>query len=160
MNSRDIYRKIEEKMTAAGVSVTILGSIEEKGKIIAAMKKALTEYSYEKLCEMSDFEQIVIDLEVILDTIADCLPDSEKETFFEPYVHCMLNIYNSMENKGILWSVEETDTPEAYPKFEKEGRYLEFFKTTPSSKNKDTVLWLTKYLSDTYSCKSQKIKTK
>ncbi len=47
MNSRDIDRKIEEKMTAAGVSVTTLGSIEEKGKIIAAMKKALTEYSYE-----------------------------------------------------------------------------------------------------------------
>lgn len=69
MNSRDIYMKIAEKMQEDGIQFTILSSQQEKEKIIESMNRALIEYSYEKLCEASMPEQIVMDLGVILDTI-------------------------------------------------------------------------------------------
>lgn len=156
MNSRDIYIKTAEKMLENGTTVTMLSSQQEKEKIIESMNRALVEYSYEKLCEVAMPEQIVMDLGIILDTIDCFLPQDEKEEFFQHYVHCMLNIYNNIENKALLWSPEETSTPEEYPKFEKEGEYLEFFKTDINSQNKENALWLNQYLSVTYSHKPVK----
>ncbi|MDD6757037.1 MAG: hypothetical protein PUE33_03090 [bacterium] len=151
MNSRDIYMKIAEKMQEDGIQFTILSSQQEKEKIIESMNRALIEYSYEKLCEAAMPEQIVMDLGVILDTIDSFLVQKEKEEFFQHYVHCMLNVYNNIENKALLWSPEDTTNPEEFPKFEKEGEYLEFFKTDINSNNKKNALWLNEYLSTTYS---------
>lgn len=155
MESNDIYKKVGERMLADGYGgpFVMLSDLEEKSGAIASMNQALIEYSYEKLCEIARPEEIVMDLGVILDSIDSHLPPANKENFFQHYVHCMLNVYNALENKGLLWSPEDTDRPEEYPKFEKEGLYLEFFKTATNSPNKESAIWLNHYLSTEYSCK-------
>lgn len=153
MNSRDIYRNVGEKMLENGYinsPYTLTNDQKVKRETIASMSQALMEYSYEKLCEVTIPEEIVMDLGVILDKIDSHLPQTQKEDFFEHYIHCILNVYNNLENKTILWSAEETDYPEEYPKFEKEGENLEFFKTAMNGSSKETVLWLNKYLSAEY----------
>lgn len=163
MNSRDIYKNVGIKMMEDGftnITFATLKNQEEKSEAIASMNQALLEYSYEKLCEITMPEVVVMDLGVVLDKIDSYLPQDKKEDFFEHYVHCMLNIYNSLENKGVLWSPEETTVPEEYPKLEKEGEYLEFFKTAMEGSNKEAALWLNSYLSTEYSCKFIKNNTK
>lgn len=154
MNSRDIYKNVAEKMAEDGYisnPFAILSDQEEKSEVIASMNGGILEYSYEKLCTLKIPDEIVMDLGVILDAIDSQLLPEEKEEFFSHYVHCMLNVYNTLEDKGILWSPEETEEPQEYPKFEKEGTYLEFFKTATTSQNKENALWLNHYLSTQYS---------
>lgn len=163
MNSRDIYIRVGQKMLKDGhtnSSLILLTTVEEKKEVIDSMNRSLIEYSYEKLCELTKPSETVMDLGVILDKIDLKLPQQERENFFEHYVHCMLNIYNTLENKGILWSPEETTRKEEYPKIEKEGNYLEFFKTAMNSSNKESALWLNQHLSKEYSNKSVKKYTK
>ena len=163
MNSRDIYQKVGKRMAQDGYinnPFAIPTAKEEKGEVIASMNEAILEYSYEKLCNLKMQNQIVMDLGVILDTMDSQLPQEEKEEFFSHYVHCMLNVYNTLEDKGILWSPEETENPQEYPKFEKEGTYLEFFKTATTSQNKENALWLNHYLSIQYNRQPVKNNTK
>ena len=163
MNSRDIYKKVVKRMAQDGYisnPFAIPTAKEEKGEVIASMNEAILEYSYEKLCNLKMTNQIVMDLGVILDTMDSQLPQEEKEEFFSHYVYCMLNVYNSLEDKGILWSPEETENPQEYPKFEKEGTYLEFFKTATTSQNKENALWLNHYLSIQYNRQPVKNNTK
>ena len=163
MNSRDIYQKVGKRMAQDGYinnPFAIPTAKEEKGEVIASMNEAILEYSYEKLCNLKMTNQIVMDLGVILDAIDSQLPQEEKEEFFSHYVHCMLNVYNTLEDKGILWSPEETEEPQEYPKFEKEGTYLEFLKTATTSQNKENALWLNHYLSTQYSRQPVKNNTK
>ena len=163
MNSRDIYQKVGKRMAQDGYinsPFAIPNTKEEKRNVIESMTKAILEYSYEKLCNLKMQNQIVMDLGVILDTMDSQLPQEEKEEFFSHYVYCMLNVYNSLEDKGILWSPEETENPQEYPKFEKEGTYLEFFKTATTSQNKENALWLNHYLSIQYNRQPVKNNTK
>lgn len=163
MNSRDIYKNVAEKMAEDGYisnPFAILSDQEEKSEVIASMNRGILEYSYEKLCTLKIPDEIVMDLGVILDAIDSQLLPEEKEEFFSHYVHCMLNVYNTLEDKGILWSPEETEEPQEYPKFEKEGTYLEFFKTATNSQNKENALWLNHYLSTQYSRQPVKNNTK
>ena len=142
MNSRDIYQKVGKRMAQDGYinnPFAIPTAKEEKGEVIASMNEAILEYSYEKLCNLKMTNQIVMDLGVILDAIDSQLPQEEK---------------------GILWSPEETEEPQEYPKFEKEGTYLEFFKTATNSQNKENALWLNHYLSTQYSRQPVKNNTK
>ena len=106
MNSRDIYQKVGKRMAQDGYinnPFAIPTAKEEKGKVIASMNEAILEYSYEKLCNLKMTNQIVMDLGVILDAIDSQLPQEEKEEFFSHYVHCMLNVYNTLEDK-VDWS--------------------------------------------------------
>lgn len=163
MNSRDIYQKVSKRMAQDGFissPFTIPNTKAEKHDVVDSMTEGILEYSYEKLCNFKMQDQIVMDLGIILDAIDSQLPKEEKEEFFSHYIHCMLNVYNTLEDKCVLWSPEETTTPEEYPKFEKEGTYLEFFKTASTSQNKENALWLNRYLSTQYSRQPVKNNTK
>ena len=106
MNSRDIYQKVGKRMAQDGYinnPFAIPTAKEEKDEVIASMNEAILEYSYEKLCNLKMTNQIVMDLGVILDAIDSQLPQEEKEEFFSHYVHCMLNVYNTLEDK-VDWS--------------------------------------------------------
>ena len=54
--------------------------------------------------------------------------EEEQETFYSDCVHLMLNVYNNLENKNVLWSVVEEDIP---PQMVREGRYLENMQIEP-----------------------------
>ena len=158
MGSKDIYIKIGQMMLEDGYmnrEMMEYQSKEEKKGAITSMDKALLEYSCQKLYGQGMKKDIVMDLGIIFDTIDNYLLESEKEEFYRHYVHCMLNIYNTIENKNIMWSPQSTSSPENYPKFEKEGTYLEFFKTDTNTSNKDIALWLYDQLLKKYNCKTK-----
>lgn len=158
MDTKDIYVIVGEKMQEDGFTnlpFMVSMSREEKSQAIASMNQALAEYSYEKLCEVTTLDAVIMDLGVLLDTIDSYLPEEQKESFFEHYVHCMINVYSSLENKGVLWNIEDSPA-ESSPRFNQEGEYLEFFTTPLYSKNKENALWINHYLSTKYSCKQVK----
>lgn len=159
MYSEDIYIKVGKKLEDSGLAQLGINyyTQREKKEIVEKLQQALLEYTDEKLIDC-DFEQVtVMDLGVLFDRIDLYLLEPEKERFYQHYVHTMLNVYNNLEDTNYLWSEEEAVSEEEYPKFEKEGTYLEFFKTSTNSSNKENALWLLNYLKESY---DRKIYTK
>ena len=159
MDSKDIYRKIGQMMLKDGyMNRTMIKyrNKEEKKEVIISMDKALLEYTCQKIYGQGMKEDIVMDLGFLFDTMDNYLFAYDKEEFYRHYVHCMLNIYNTIENKNIMWSPELPTTQENYPRFEKEGVYLEFFKTDINASNKDIAIWLHDQLLEKYNCKTNR----
>ena len=50
-----------------------------------------------------------MDLSIVFDVFDSITSEEEQETFYSDCVHLMLNVYNNLENKNVLWSVVEED---------------------------------------------------
>lgn len=156
MYSNDIYIRVGEFLKEKGIINNPLISYtkERKKEAINNLTDGLLEYSCQKLYEQGDTKDVVMDLSVLFDRLDSYIAPNEQEKFYQNYVFCMLNTYNSLENTNYMWSPEMEKTKDLnYPRFEKEGNYLEFFKTGPESTNKETALWLLDYLQTKYVCK-------
>ena len=108
MDSKDIYRKIGQMMLKDGyMNRTMIKyrNKEEKKEVIISMDKALLEYTCQKIYGQGMKEDIVMDLGFLFDTMDNYLFANDKEEFYRHYVHCMLNIYNTIENKNINYIV-------------------------------------------------------
>ena len=92
-----------------------------------------------------------MDLSIVFDVIDSINSEEEQETFYSDCVHLMLNVYNNIENKNVLWSVVEEDIS---PQMVREGRYLEFFETSFKTPVRESAEWLLNFLKKKYKCKT------
>lgn len=156
MHSNDIYIRVGEFLKEKGIvnNPLTIYTKERKKEAIDTLTDGLLEYSCQKLYEQGDTKDVVMDLSILFDRLDSYIAPNEQEMFYRHYVFCMLNTYNSLENTNYMWSPEMDETEDTnYPRFEKEGKYLEFFKTKQDSTSKETALWLLDYLQTKYTCK-------
>ena len=92
-----------------------------------------------------------MDLSIVFDVVDSITSEEEQETFYSDCVHLMLNVYNNIENKNVLWSVVEEDIS---PQMVREGRYLEFFETSFETPRRESAEWLLNFLKKKYKCKT------
>ena len=147
----NIYQFVGRKMFFDGYGENISQiriSTSTKREAIESMNKALLSYSYEKIRTV---EQPPMDLSIVFDVIDSINSEEEQETFYSDCVHLMLNVYNNIENKNVLWSVVEEDIS---PQMVREGRYLEFFETSFETPGRESAEWLLNFLNQKYKCKT------
>lgn len=146
MNSNDIYEKITEKIIElssnghikiAGIPVMV--AFQSKVDQAEFYRRALYDYSIEKLFETDDNKVIVEDLSFIFARFENQFASqSEKDAFYNNYVCSILASYNELTGKKRTWRRADTNESGEYPSIDDE------FVTRTDMDNKDAAIWLFK----------------
>lgn len=151
MRLDDIYIKVDNQMLAEEMMLNQFGiyTQEEKENMTRSFQKAILDYSRQKLMEIPGEEYLEGNLDCIFGRIDKHLSPKTQEKFYQHYVHCMLNFYNNIEGKNVLWELTDDETV-LEPRIVKDGTHLTFLQTTKDISNERTALWMNDFLSKKY----------
>lgn len=138
----EINKRIIEKVTGRrierynGVSVSIeFQSPEDKAK---HFKRALLDYSIEKLDDTEENKVIVEDMGFIFSRLNEQFScQKEKDAFYKNYAYCVLSAYEELTNTPLVWQIVTDSEPDGYPKID-QG----YFQVTPTTSDEDATIWL------------------
>ena len=164
MKSDDLYISItkriislatnDAKETFLGIPIIIAFSTPtEKAKLF---KKAIFDYSIEKIEETEENKIIVEDIEFIfsrLDRQFSC--EKEKEEFYKNYAHCILSEYGELIGTNLTWLDVESAEKEECPKIEDD-----VFKVPTATSYETSAVWLFRELEKELQKKEEKPKEK
>lgn len=144
MNSNDIYESIAEKVMELSGNIKIMGipiTVVFLSKIEYAeiYKRALYDYSIEKLFETDENKVIVEDLSFIFERFENQFTSKEeKDNFYNNYICSILSTFNELTGKSCTWRRVDDDTSGDCPMIDDD------FVTNVDMDNKDAAIWLFK----------------
>lgn len=146
MNSNDIYEKITEKIVELAsdghikiAGIPIMAAFQSKTEHAEFYRKALYDYSIEKLFETDENKVIVEDLSFIFARFEEQFTSqTEKDAFYNHYVCSILSSYNELTGKKRTWRRVAENVPGEYPNIDND--YI----TRIDMTNKDAAIWLFK----------------
>lgn len=146
MNSNDIYERVTEKIVELSsngqikiAGIPIMVAFQSKTDQAEFYRRALYDYSIEKLFETADNKIIVEDLSFIFARFEEQFTSQEeKDAFYNNYVCSILASFNELTGKKRTWRrVTETESGE-YPNIDDD------YVTRTNMSNKDAAIWLFK----------------
>ena len=146
MNSNDIYEKVTEKIVELSsdgyikiAGIPIMVAFQSKTDQADYYRKALYDYSIEKLFETDDNKVIVEDLSFIFARFEEQFTSQEeKDAFYNNYVCSILASFNELTGKKRTWRRVAENVPGEYPNIDND--YI----TRIDMTNKDAAIWLFK----------------
>ena len=137
MNSNDIYKETTERVVKLSGGILSLAFIskEERAK---NFKRALFDYTCEKLLETDENQVIVEEIGLVFEKIdSQFTSEEEKDAFYTNYIHCILAQYSVLTENPYIWEETPSVEPDEYPRFEND-KFI-----TPSTKSKEEIaIWL------------------
>ena len=147
MNSNDFFESIAERIiekASDDAMVLPFGIVafESESQMAELFKKALLDYSIEKLDDKDENKVIVEDLGFIMSRLNEQFTSKEeKEDFYQNYAQGLLGVYSELMGVKLEWDdVAETAEGE-YPKIEGDTFY-----TKPSTTCEEATIWLFKQM--------------
>lgn len=143
MQANDIYSEMTDRQIKLAGGLLAVACLSERKKH-ENFKRAFYDYTCEKLSEDKDNNIIVEEISYMFHQLDKQFASlTEKEKFYEHYVHYILSIYGNVVGKEHLWRLND-DATNTYPRIVDD--YLE---TSPSTSNEDTAIWLFNILDQT-----------
>ena len=164
MKSDDLYLSIAQRIISLatneqtesflGIPIIIaFSSPTEKAKLF---KRALFDYSIEKLAPTEENKVIVEDIEFIFSRLnKQFLCEGEKEEFYKNYAHCILHEHGELLGTNLTWVDIGIDEPGEYPTIENG-----IFKVTPATSYEEAAVWLFRAFEEELQKKEEKPKEK
>lgn len=146
MKSDDIYESVAERIIkiAGGPDLTsTLGiplsiAFESKTDMADIFKKAIFDYSIEKLEDKEENKIIVEDMGFIASRLNEQFVSAEeKEEFYKNYAQCLLGVHSQLIETKLVWDDVAESAKGEYPRIEGEN-----FLTRPSTTNEEVTIWL------------------
>lgn len=146
MRSDDLYVSVAKRIIALATNeqtesflripiIIAFASPTEKAKLF---KRALLDYSVEKLEPTEENKVIVEDIEFIFSRLNKQFSwEGEKEEFYKNYAHCILHEHGELLGTNLTWLNVSVDEPGEYPTIE-DG----IFKVTPATSYEEAAVWL------------------
>lgn len=147
MSSNDFFESMAERIIEkASYDAMVLPfgivAFESKSQMAELFKKALFDYSIEKLDDKDENKVIVEDLGFIMSRLNEQFTSTEeKDDFYQNYAQGLLGVYGELIGVKLEWDdVAETSEGE-YPKIEGDTFY-----TKPSTTCEEATIWLFKQM--------------
>lgn len=137
MDTKNINRNINERIIkmSGGIIGVLLQPPTETAQYF---KRALFDYSIEKLLDTDENKVIVEDIGVIFSRLDKQFTSRlEQEKFYHNYVLCILDKYSELIGTEISWELVSEESPKTFPRIE-ECCFL----TKRTTTSEEAAIWL------------------
>lgn len=137
MDSKNIF--IETTKRVVELSGGIIGlAFVSKEQRAENFKRALFDYTCEKLLETDENQVIVEEVGLVFEKLdSQFTSQEEKDAFYTNYVHCIMAQYSALTETPYTWEQKEIVEEGEYPRIENDTLL-----TTTENSKEETAIWL------------------